>query len=521
MVEQSTVAKKVDEQQRPHRSPLAILVPVAALMIVAVSVWLRLRVLNAPYDIDSYDEGVYWQSLRAMSEGHMLYGDIFYSQPPFFLLAVFPMYVLLGKTIWAARMGIVIISLLGMLGAYLLGKALAGRAGALVALLLLALQPLFIGSSVVLQADSPSMALTLLAVALAFLWWQHRHKGLTGTCLAALCGVVLALSIGTKLFGLSALVPFGLLILAHLWLDHRESARSESGARLRALARTLQPLGVGLLACAVTAGVLLIPFAGSWHQLLDNVITFHVASGESYTGAPANVMPTIKALLLSLLPLTALCGTVLALIRRDARVWPLLAWLGVTIALLWQQKPLFTHHFIILLPPLVGLSALGVNGLVRVTTGRLRTLLQPSLLLALLVILIVLPWNAREAYTTISTINGHSQSEEAQQNLRVAADLRQALPPGQQVLTDAQFLAGLADRTTPPALVDTSGVRIDAGYVTAQSLIDAASSPEVHAVLIYSGRFTKPQLAPFISWLHDHYRLVQDYGNQRGLWVKV
>src|ERR1700731_1865465 len=78
----------------------------AIVALFAIAIAMRLYQLGLPFDRDSYDEGVYWQSLRAMGAGHTLYGDIFYSQPPFFLLSTFPGYVLFGSTLWAARLGI-------------------------------------------------------------------------------------------------------------------------------------------------------------------------------------------------------------------------------------------------------------------------------------------------------------------------------------------------------------------------------------------------------------------------------
>src|SRR5579883_1508087 len=115
---------------------------VVALVIAAVL--MRLYKLDVPFDRDGYDEGVYWQSLRAMSAGHALYQSIFYSQPPFFLLSSFPGYVLFGNTLWSARLGIALISLFGLLGAFLLGKALGGRLGAVTGLLLLIVNPVYL-----------------------------------------------------------------------------------------------------------------------------------------------------------------------------------------------------------------------------------------------------------------------------------------------------------------------------------------------------------------------------------------
>ena len=76
-----------------------ILFWVIALLLFALGIWMRIHKLYLPFDRDGYDEGVYWQSLRAMSAGHALYQQIFYSQPPFFLFSIFPVFMLLGQTL--------------------------------------------------------------------------------------------------------------------------------------------------------------------------------------------------------------------------------------------------------------------------------------------------------------------------------------------------------------------------------------------------------------------------------------
>src|SRR5690242_6491573 len=50
----------------------------AIIALIAIAIGMRLYDLGLPFDRDTYDEGVYWQSLRAMSAGHPLYQQIFY-----------------------------------------------------------------------------------------------------------------------------------------------------------------------------------------------------------------------------------------------------------------------------------------------------------------------------------------------------------------------------------------------------------------------------------------------------------
>ena len=103
---------------------------------------------------------------------------------------------------------------------------------------------------------------------------------------------------------------------------------------------------------------------------------------------------------------------------------------------------------------------------------------------------------------------------------KVATDLRLATTPNQLVVTDAQFIAGLADRTTPPALVDTSAVRITSHYLTLSQLESATSQPQVHAVLFFTGRFYLPNVAGYHAWVAQHFHLLHNYGAGRELWVR-
>src|SRR5262249_60620688 len=91
-----------------------------------------------------YDEGVYLQSLRAMASGQPLFTAIFSSQPPLFLLGLYPLYLLFGQTLVAARLAIALYSMAGVVAMYFAGRAIAGRWTGVFAAALLALDPLYL-----------------------------------------------------------------------------------------------------------------------------------------------------------------------------------------------------------------------------------------------------------------------------------------------------------------------------------------------------------------------------------------
>jgi len=473
---------------------------------------MRLYDLGLLFDRDGYDEGVYWQTLRAMSAGHTLYQQIFYSQPPFFLLSLYPGFALFGCTLWSARLGIALISLLGLLGALLLGKVLAGRLGAIVALLLLIADPLYLAQSQTIQAEAPSVALSLLAVGLAYMWWEHP-EGVRGLCWAALTGIALSLSILSKLF-VSALVPVGLLMLARIWqIWQRQSGTNRT---------SLRPIFVGVAACLMTMLVVLLPFVGSSQKLFQDVITFHIQAG-AVIGRAENTK-LLRHFLFSALGLTALYGTFAACLRRDWRVVPLLAWFLITAFLLWRLSPLFPHHLVELTPTLIALSVMGIGKPpiqpIPFFQGRLPVLAKCITPLALLLVLATTALEAQQDVGYYQTATVRSGDALAHLEVHVVADLQQAITPDQLVVTDAQFIADLADRNTPPSLVDTSMVGIVSGYVTAQELIDAASEPQVHAVLFFSGRFHLRPVGAFYGWVRQHFRRIHTYWPGQELWVR-
>ncbi|MBV9709936.1 MAG: glycosyltransferase family 39 protein, partial [Ktedonobacteraceae bacterium] len=435
-----------------------VLFALAALVLFGVGIWMRMHKLGLPFDRDSYDEGVYWQSLRAMSGGQTLYQQVFYSQPPFFLLSIFPLFLLFGKTLFAARLGIALISLMGLIGALLLGKALSGRVGAIAALLLIVMNPLYLRESQTIQAEAPSAALSLLAVGLVYLWWE-RPDGVIGLCLSVLCAIALAFSILSKLLALSALVPVVLFMLVRCWQILQQAPET----RLR----SARSLIAGSVAFIIAFAILILPFAGSFQQFWHSVVTFHTAGGTAFAYTQSGNLTLIADMLLSLTSLAAFYGTVTALLRRDWRVLPLLAWFLVTAFLLWRWTPLFTHHLVALVPPLVGLATIGIGPVPDMSLAKRNVLSSSTIFPALGLILILLAstpgtYDILQYYHTQQQL---SDSVNRQQN-RVIKDLQAATQPNQLVVTDAQFIAALAGRSTPPALVDTSSVRIVTGYVT-------------------------------------------------------
>jgi hypothetical protein len=492
---------------------------VTALWIVAIGS--RAWALSAP-SVD-YDEGVYWASLRAIAVGHPLYSSVFSSQPPLFLDGIYPLYVFFGQTFEAARAAVVLYSLVGLAAVWLAAWALGGRWCGALALALLAFAPRYLTESYTLQAEAPALAFGAASVALAIHAVRQPRVRWRGW-LAAGSGAVLMLGVAVKLFDVVAAVPVALYLLAPAGLAMLDAAgkprwpgRAAIGAALRIAAPDLALAGAG---AALVLVLVLLPFAGRWPALYDQVIQFHLAAGRV---TQQSLVDRVSVILGSGgdLPLLALAVALAAwaLARRWWRVLPLAAWLAGSLLLLLAQRPLLGHHLALLLPPAALTAAVGVAlaGAERKTRSPARAsgsdvLASGAVVAALLVLLLGL----------VVGLNGVRHAALARNHdLGPAFVLAAATLPEDLVVTDDQYVAGLADRDVPPDLVDTSFVRVQAGYLTAARLESEAASSRVRAVLFFSGRFDR--VPGFRAWIANNpsFVLVRTFGPGQSLYIKL
>jgi len=505
-------------ERTPARPAQTILLWSVFVALLVIAIWMRLAGLELPFDRDGYDEGVYWQSLMAMRAGYSLYSQIFYSQPPFFLLSTYPFYALFGASLWSARLGVALISLIGLPGALLLGKALKGRLGAVLAVLLVVADPVYLSLSQRIEAEVSSTAFSLLTVGAAYLWWESS-EGTASLLLAILCGIALPLGILCKLLSLTAIVPVGILVLARLWQYWRKTPGVTS--------RSIRAILVAIGTCIVITLLIIFPYLGSYHIMLQDVISFHTQARIALINNQIHNGQIFQSFFLNELPLTiaAAFGLLTSCIRRDWRIIPLTLWLLITMYMLWLEVPLFYRHFVALIPPLIGMAVLGLGDIASLTSS-LKSffshfkLARLSTALTLVLVLVVLGLDIPQYQPYYQAADRQGSPSYNTLQLQVAADLHNAIAPDQLVITDGQFIAALADRNTPPSLVDTSIVRISSGYLTLPQLIAAASQPNVHAVLFFMARLHLPQLAAFYAWVMQHFHRKYRYGPGRELWVR-
>lgn len=493
------------------RANTAHAVAVAAVLLLAAG--LGLSGLAQRYDLQAYDEGVYWETLRAMSAGQELYSQIFLSQPPAFVLSIYPFYQLLGGTIAAARLGLVVYALLGLVGAYLSGLQLSGRSGGLIALLLAASAKLQLVVPRHLEAEGPANGLLFLALAAALWWWRYRHEA-RGMLLFGLAAVLVTVGSLIKLLDVTGFALLAFMLATALIRDTR---RSKMVPRLVAAA------AVAAAATLLAAAITLAPFAPAWPQLYQQAVQFHLDARHAY---PLNLATNARIIVRHLIePSAALCalalvGLVAALWRRDPRGLFLGGWLVVSGVLLLNQTPLFPRHAVVLLPPLIALSALAIEHLagLQADISQTRRARRGLLISAVLVASATISGFVEQANFIASETQISQRDQPVLESL--AGDLSAKVRRDQWVITDQQLAAAIADRDTPPHLVDTSWVRIDSGFLTTPELCAAVENPRTAAVLFSTWRLSSRRVAGFRGCVAQHFVLFRDYGRGNALWLR-
>jgi hypothetical protein len=194
-----------------------------------------------------------------------------------------------------------------------------------------------------------------------------------------------------------------------------------------------------------------------------------------------------------------LAGFALALRRA-----PLLAAAGAALAvpaglLLLVQHPLWPHHLVALNAPLALLG------------GGLATVRWRQAAAAAGALLLV-------AGSVASALHVRGLAQPDTVLAPTVAALRSGTAPADLVVTDDQYGAALAGRSTPPELVDTSLVRIRSGDLTVDQVERIISRDDVGAVLLATGRLVA--LPGLTDWLQARYGPPVSLGGGRVLYLR-
>jgi Dolichyl-phosphate-mannose-protein mannosyltransferase len=406
-----------------------------------------------------YDEGVYLASVDAVAHGQKLGSEIFASQPPGFYVLLEAERAVFGGSLVDMRVAMLLLALVGCLSAYYVGRYLAGPPGGLLAMALLASPRRVEDEAVRVRADFPSLALSLLAIALALV--AVRRTGAMRLVAATLAGSALAVAVSVKLLAATAVVPVLVIVLRH-------------GRRL-------------IAAFAAGTAAVVVAFAGFYAGVLgplwNDAVRFHLkAQSAQIEGAPRDLAGNFAKIVGTLtdyhgvqspfpwLVAVGGVGTLAAWRRRQLfEAVPLWLWVAASAAFLAWHRPLWAHDIVMLTTALAVASGVGLAALL--AEGRLA----PRAVAAACVIVIA------------ASIAHHLQITSAGESSGIkwaAAVLRAHTPAGSEVGSDLPIIPFLANRRQPGALIDTSSTRLGSGWLTEATIIRAIDDDGLSAVVI-------------------------------------
>jgi 4-amino-4-deoxy-L-arabinose transferase-like glycosyltransferase len=386
----------------------------------------------------NYDEGVYLASADALARGEALGDEVFASQPPGFYALLRLAVALPGDSVEASRALFVLVAVLGVAAAWWLGRTLAGPAAGLAAGALLLAAPAYPSESARVAADSPAIAIAL--VALALLAAALRRES---AAFGAAAGVVLAAAVSVKLFAVVAVVAAVAMLLA-----------------ARPSRRLLAALSAGAAAVPV---VFLLAYTGSIVSLYDGAVSFHNTAREGGLNLERVARSFDSRTAWTWL---VAAGALAYVVRRERPLLPLWLWALAASAFLVWHRPLLDHHFV--------LFAAAFSVAAGASLGAARLARPAALALALVVAAgYVQQWRRSDR------LAAPRPDVEA-----AATGVREATSPGEPIVTDLPIVAYLADRPLPGELVDTSAVRFEAGSLDDACVLETADASGARVVVV-------------------------------------
>ncbi len=385
----------------------------------------------------------------------MPFRDIFSSQGPVFLPLVWVADLLGFRTLDAPRLLALAAGVLLTVAVYSCGRRITTRADALLAAGLVTTSGSVLWVTAPVNADGPSLALSVLAVAFAL---RYRDDPRLRT--AVWLGVAAGAAVSIKALSVPTVVIAGLIVL----LSHRPGGRGVRDAAVAA------GIAVGVYVVAA------LPFGIG--RVWDQSFVYHQDSRRvnSSTGALRKILDTLwdrDKLVLVALALATVTFTVRFVLRRRARkeadraltvvVAGLLLWVVLVVALLVWEPAMWRAHVAHVIPPLALLASLR----------------PPPWAVLAVAGLVTVPF-AIASNTSILWPDGYTGHEAA-----LVRHLERSRPDA-QFISDDPGLIWRSERSTPGNFADTSYQRLDDGEITTRSLAKAARDDHVCGVIVTS-----------------------------------
>lgn len=412
-------------------------------MAIGIAAWCLLPDTIIARNTDP-DEGVYLMVARLLHQGtdtRAFFFDQFWLFPRI-LTAAFAMF---GDSLIVARLTVFAFSLAGLVGIAVLSHQLGARwFAATAAILIGAIDPLYIRGSRMALADVPAMACIVWALVFVFLFQKdHRRTWI------AVSGFFAAIAIVLKPFAL------GLAATIIVIVFNQRIRRVDGRFRID------RAIWGDLLIFSLIAVLTAAPFVNFLHPVQEyhRVLGFHLAERDWFI---KRVDERWEALLVfARLNLPIVVFGIAGLIWWRPLSFSLVALLSgeilTTVVLL--QMPPWIHHYILIIPPLIVFTALGFTrgfAAIKQFIDNLRNGQRPPLVgraiagtvffIAISISLIDVPW--------LLKYDRRARFPEPMQVDEVIHYTEQTFRPNECLLSDDALVPYLADRRIPPSSIN-------------------------------------------------------------------
>lgn len=441
----------------------------------------QFKLINHP--VRDNDEGIYLTSFLLLDRGSQAYKETFFSQPPGFLLSVYPGFMLFGKTLQSARFTIGIWSLIGLLAILWISFELKNRWAGLLAISLLFLIPSYYNQTLTFQSDILISTFSLLSLAALIRF---------GKSLRLFWFIILVLFLNLAFWTKLDITFFPSFIVTLYFLYQKKKISIQSIINLIILFFVVS-FGFFIL--------LILPF-GIKDVFYNSIfLRFQAAAHSSSSFLLLDYFK--RDIVLSLIILGSL---ILSIFKKNKFDYPLkiiFLWGIFVLTIFIFYRPLFPHHLVMLTVPMVLLFSQLVN-----LCFNNKKFYKYTVLILLIIAL------ANRIYITIKTPSRliNNQQQYAVDIIKKYTNLNDV------IVSDEEILNGLSGRLPPPALSDVSQVRINSNNLTVEELKQIIISYKPKLIIPWNGRLES--ISNFKDILID-YRILTTISDSKNIYIRI
>jgi len=441
----------------------------------------QFKLVNRP--VTDNDEGIYLTSFLLVNRGNTPYKKTYFSQPPGFLLSIYPGFVLLGKTLPAARLTISFWSIIGFLTIIWIGFEFKNKWTGLLVISLLILTPTYFNQSLTFQSDILITTFSLISLATVIRFRNILH----------LPWFIISVFFLNLAFWAKFDVTFFPSFLLFIFLLLKEKKISIKYLINLILIFSVISLGFFVL--------LIAPFGIK--EVFSNSILLRFQAAASSSSSFFLFDYLKKDFVLSMIILISLF---LSFIKNKDIRYPtniIYLWSIFVLIVFFFYKPLFPHHLVILTVPIVLLFSLLID-----------SYFSNKKIFRSLVLIILMISLGNRIYITVKTSSNliNDQQQKAVEIINKYTNINDI------VVSDEEILNGLSGRLPPPELSDISQVRIRSNNLTPVNFKKIINTYKPKLIIPWNGRLES--IKKFKENLAD-YKILTSFSNSKNIYIRI